>query len=275
MLYLFGMVPTRRAANQDGICPHRAVNRICFFCTRLPTAQRARLHELLQPVTYAVGDSIFHEGERARGVWSICRGQVKLSKYGDEGRSLVTRIIHSGGMIGYRSVLGRTAVYGTAVASEDTKAVFLPAQTFEDLFAREETFRVAVMALMAEDLEHAESLAASMAYNDARSRVLAALAEFRRVRERVVGSLAGWEFSIPRKDLAELTGLTVEAVVRTLKKLEADGVLEIQGRKLRVVDPGAVREHCLHHCTERQPFNAQSQCYCLFDDRWARDAEHE
>ncbi len=264
----------KKSSNSAGtICPHQIDNHSCFFCTRIPAEYRPHLREFLQPVSYEVGDCLFREGDAARGVWSICRGQVRLERYGDEGRPLVTRIVHSGGLIGYRSVLGRTRVYGTAMVTEDMRGVFLHGSTFEELFSREASFRVAVMARMAEDLEHAESLAASMAYNDARSRVLAALAEFRRVREQVVGSLAGWEFKIPRKDLAELTGLTVEGVVRTLKKLEADGILEITGRRLKVVDPYAVREHCLHHCTERQPFNSQSDCYCVFDDRPPSDYE--
>lgn len=238
---------------------------MCFFCTRLAEERFARIRERLSSFECKAGDSLFHEGDEARGLWSVCSGQLNILKQGDEGQPLVTRIIYPGGMVGYRSCLAGTPVGGTATAREDTRGVFMSRSSLEELFAGEPEFRVAVMKLMAEDLEHAESLAASMAYNDARSRVLSALAEFRRVRERIVGTLAGWEFSIPRKDLSELTGLSVEGVVRTLKKLEADGVLEIKGRRITIVDPTAVRSQCLHHCTERQPHNSELQCRCLFD----------
>ncbi len=76
----------------------------------------------------------------------------------------------------------------------------MPRPALEELFAScEPMFRVAIVKLMAEDLEHAESFTASLAYDGARSRVLAALAEFRRVRERVIGTLAGWEFPFREK----------------------------------------------------------------------------
>lgn len=237
---------------------------MCFFCNRIPDQKKTLTNDLLQSVVLEAGEILFHDGEEPRGMWSVCSGQINLQRQGDEGQPLVIRIIYPGGMIGHRSCLAGTPVAGTAVASESTKCVFLSRERLEHLFSSEPSIRMAIMKIMAEDLEHAEGLAASMAYNDARSRVLAALAELRRVRERVVGSLAGWEFSIPRKELAELTGLSVEGVVRTLKKLEADGVLETKGRKVRILDPNAVREQCLHHCTERESNRGESHCHCLF-----------
>lgn len=238
---------------------------MCFFCNRISEERHAAIRDYLQPFTCAAGDALFREGDDPPGLWSVCTGQLNLIKQGDEGQHLVTRIVYPGGMVGHRSVLAGTPMAGTGCAHEETRGVFMARPALEELFAREPEFRAAIMRLMAEDLEHAESLAASMAYNDARSRVLAALAEFRRVRERVVGTLAGWEFSIPRKELAELTGLSVEGVVRTLKKLEADGVISIKGRRIKVVDPTAVRSQCLHHCTERQSHQGEVQCRCLFD----------
>ncbi len=248
-------------------CPHGVRNSLCLFCTGLPAEKQARIFRALSSFALGTGEVLFREGEKATGVWSVCSGQIRVYKTVDEGHVLVTRIADPGGLVGHRAVLADTPLSASGSASEPTKGVFLSRGALEELFATEPAIRATIMRRLAEDLEHAESLAASMAYNDARSRVLAALAEFRRVRERVVGTLAGWEFAIPRKDLAELTGLTVEAVVRTLKKLEADGVVEISGRRIRVVRPGTVREQCLHHCSQVEPYNGERSCRCVFEPR--------
>ncbi len=254
-----------RPSDGSLFCPHSVRNSICFFCNRIPVEKQALFSENLRAFTAEAGEVMFREGDEAPGLWSVCSGRIHLQRISEEGRTLVTRIIYPGGMMGHRSVVSGSVLSGTAVAHERTVGTFMKRSLLERLFATEPTFRIAIMRLLADDLDHAESLAASMAYNDARSRVLAALAEFRRVRERVVGTLAGWEFSIPRKELSELTGLSVEGVVRTLKKLEADGVLETHGRTIRIVDPNAVRQQCLHHCTERQTDRGEDICHCLFE----------
>lgn len=253
------------SADAPLFCPHAIRNSICFFCNRIPIEKRSLVRDNVSTFNAEQGEVIFREGDEAAGLWSVCSGRIHLQRISEEGRALVTRIIYPGGMMGHRSVLSGSVLMSTAVAHGPTVGTFLTRTVLEHLFATEPSFRIAIMRLLAEDLDHAEALAASMAYNDARSRVLAALAEFRRVRERMVGTLAGWEFSIRRKELSELTGLSVEGVVRTLKKLEADGVLEIRGRTIRIVDPYAVRQQCLHHCTERQTDRGADTCHCLFE----------
>jgi CRP/FNR family transcriptional regulator len=46
------------------------------------------------------------------------------------------------------------------------------------------------------------------------------------------------EFVLPlsRKELAELTGLTPESVIRILSRFKSDQVIEIEGKVFRIID---------------------------------------
>ena len=45
-----------------------------------------------------------------------------------------------------------------------------------------------------------------------------------------------FELNLTRKELAELTGLTPESVIRILSKFKADNLINIEGKTIQIVD---------------------------------------
>jgi CRP-like cAMP-binding protein len=54
-------------------------------------------------------------------------------------------------------------------------------------------------------------------------------------KSKITKKLAADKIIIPftRQQLADMTGLRVETVIRTVKKMEKDGKLKIEGHKIR------------------------------------------
>jgi len=51
------------------------------------------------------------------------------------------------------------------------------------------------------------------------------------------------EFELPlsRKDLAELSGMSAETVIRMLKKFNEEGLIAMQGKSFKMKDPDRLR----------------------------------
>ena len=217
-------------------CPVGQVCAECFFGCALTDSARETIVSRRILKSWEKGEFLFHAGEPAEGIWAICRGRVKVFRETEDGKQLILRIAYPGDLVGHRSLLAGNPLSGYGVATEETLTAFLPARTVEYLIENEPTVRTQIMHKLACELGHAESLATNMAYSHAEERVLTALFELGRhdPNETLV---APSELSVPRQELAELAGLTVEATVRTLRRLEHAGILETHGRRISIVDP--------------------------------------
>jgi len=54
-----------------------------------------------------------------------------------------------------------------------------------------------------------------------------------------------FEFALSRKELAELSGMSTESVIRTLKHFQEDGLIKITGKHFEVIDPEGLQKICL------------------------------
>lgn len=218
----------------------------CFFgCVLNDEAHRLILRHR-QVRSWDKGEFVFHAGEEPHGIWSVCKGRIKVFKETESGKQLTIRIAVPGDLVGHRSLLAGQPLSGYGVVLEDALTAYLPAAVVTKLIELDPDVRTRIIHKLAGDLGHAETLATSMAYNRAEQRLLAAIAELCHNSGEFGDEYPArpFELAAPRQELAELSGLTVEATVRTLRRLEEARVLECHGRRISVLDPRALREAC-------------------------------
>ena len=213
----------------------------CFF----GVAVSERAHRLIATHrsvrTWAKGEYLFHSGDDAHGVWAICSGRVKVFKETEDGKQLTIRIALPGELVGHRSLLAGEPLSGYGMAMEPVVSAYLPAHAVMTLIDTEATVREQIIHKLADELGHAETLATSMAYHPAEERLIAAIMELCR---RDGDYHEPIELVAPRLDLAELAGLTVEATVRVLRRLEEAGLVEAHGRRIQILNPRLLAERC-------------------------------
>ncbi len=215
----------------------------CFFgCAVTEEAHRTiSVHRAVR--TWEKGSYIFRVGEEPHGIWSVCRGRVKVFKETENGKQLTLRIAVPGDLVGHRSLLSgsRLSAYGVAL-DEAVVTAYLPGRVVMRLIETDACIREHMLHHLADELGHAESLATSMAYSRAEQRLISAVSELCRnsngCREGTPNDIIA-----PRQELAELAGLTVEATVRTLRRLEEAGVLQAHGHHIRIIDPSLLESH--------------------------------
>jgi CRP-like cAMP-binding protein len=172
----------------------------------------------------------FAEGDEPEGVFLIIQGRIKLVRSSEEGRE---QVLHEEGpeaTLAEVPVFDGAGYVASAVAVEDSVLFFVPRGPLLRTLDRVPGSALEVIQVLA-----------------ARVRKLAAVIEdlsLRDVLERTAGYLlrqsrAGGdavELPATREQLAAHLGTVREQVSRALSQLKASGTIEVDGRRVRVID---------------------------------------
>ncbi len=173
---------------------------------------------------YASGSVLYREGDVASGLYIILAGKVRVSR-DFKSRSQILHTEGAGGVLGEIPVFGGGTFPATAVATEATRCVYLPADALERLLRDEPSFarfalrRIAVRARSL--LQRIDELTAKTITSRVAAYVLARAA---------AESSDGFALGMSQESLAEELGTAREVVVRALGALVDAGAIQRNGR---------------------------------------------
>ena len=185
------------------------------------------------------GQILFEEGGHPAGLYCINRGRIKLYKTGSNGKEQVIRLAKQGDVVGYRSLISGGAYSASAAVLEDAAICFIPKSTFLSLLKECSSFNARVMEVLCHDLATAEQRELSFAQRSVKERLaetLLMLKEFYGVEADGV-TLRG---APNREDLANMVGTATETVIRLLSDFKKRNIIELDLKKIRIVNPGAL-----------------------------------
>ncbi|MBI4209076.1 MAG: Crp/Fnr family transcriptional regulator [Deltaproteobacteria bacterium] len=179
---------------------------------------------------------IFYEGNEPFGVFCVNSGKVKIYKMDTNGHQQIVRLSGAGDIIGYRSLLSNEPYHATAETLEEATICFFDKKTFFHVLETHPTTAFHVMGLLARDLRHAEQQMASIAHKNVRERLAELLLVFRVKYGEKAKKGIRLNISLSREELAELIGTTQESVIRLISEFKQDGLIDVQGREITLLD---------------------------------------
>ncbi len=192
------------------------------------------------------GEEIFREGGRPMGVFCMNNGKVKITKMGDEGKEQIVRFARPGDILGYRSLISGESYSGSAVALEDSSICFIPKSTITKLIETNHHFSLELMKLLSHDLREAENKMTDLAQKPVRERLAEALL-FIKETYGFKDDNQTLNVNLTREDLANVVGTATETTIRLLSDLKSEGIIELDGRKIKFVNtPELIRIANLH-----------------------------
>lgn len=184
---------------------------------------------------YKKGQTIFYEGNHANGLYCIYDGKVKLSKLGDDGKEQIVRFAKTSDILGYRSLLSDEPYHATATAMEDCHVCLLSKEKFMKLMENDPKLSLSVVQLLSKDLRSAEQLLIDIAQKSVKERIAEALV----LLKNTFGCLEDGEtlsVTLTRSEIADIAGTTTETTIRTLAQLSDNGLIELLGKRIRIID---------------------------------------
>lgn len=186
---------------------------------------------------YKRGNIIYHEDNRINGYYCVNSGIVKMYKTGIDGKEQIIRFAKKGDIIGYRSVLSKELACTTAKVIEDAMLCFIPADSLFDLVKNNSGFAMNLMQLTCKELGEANNYITDIAQKTVRERLAEVLLllkdRFDLDEDQIL------KISLTREELANLVGTATESVIRLLSEFKGDQLIELQGRKIKMLNlPG-------------------------------------
>jgi len=185
---------------------------------------------------YHKGEVIFREGTIPPGIFIIRSGKVKKYKSDKYGKEQIVYVAGEGELIGYHAVLSEERYPDSAAALEKSLLSFIPKEDFLEILQRSPYFTQRLLKALSHEFTVFTNSISVFAQRTAHERLAIALIV---LREKFKGAnFTGTEpdLNISRTDLANMAGIAKDNVIRLLKDFKEEGILETDGRKIRITD---------------------------------------
>ena len=177
------------------------------------------------------GEVLFNKGDMPRYYFQILSGAVKMNNFNDEGKEFVQGLFSEGDSFGEPPLFLKDTYPANAVAIVCSKVFLLPKDKFMELLMANPEIHLNVTTNLAKRLYYKSIMASEISSQEPEHRVLKLMDYFKTKIDKVPPG-SKYKVEITRQQIADLTGLRVETVIRSIKSLEKKGELVISNRKV-------------------------------------------
>jgi CRP-like cAMP-binding protein len=185
---------------------------------------------------YAAGELIFSEGDACPGLHVIESGFVKIFKSSASGREQVLALDGPGHSIAELPVFDGGKYPASAMAMQDTVLLFVSKQDFQTLCLQHPQVALKVLRVVGRRLRGLVSIIEELSFTTVRQRLASLLLRLAREGKKIEGGGVRIELPATNQELAAQIGTVRELVSRNLSRLQAAGIVEIEGRTVTVSD---------------------------------------
>ncbi|HEY9048854.1 MAG TPA: response regulator [Ohtaekwangia sp.] len=179
---------------------------------------------------------VFSEGDAPQYIYFIKTGSVKVFKAHPDGKELITNIYHENDFFGFEPILDGNVYTESAVSMQDSELVLIPKLDFVTLLQSHPDVSKGFIALLCRKVSEKEKQLLNLAYNSVRQRTAEALLKVTQLKD------SKDNIQISRDDLAKMVGTASESVIRVLSDFKDEKLIEIEGGKIRIVQPAKLEK---------------------------------
>lgn len=182
-------------------------------------------------VVFEKNQVIIKQRETAKYYFQVISGSVKMCNFNDEGKEFIQGIFVAGEGFGEPPLFTGEPYPANAIATSSVIAIQLKKENFLELLEKNQKFHLEITTTLAKRLYFKTIMAAEISSQYPEHRVLK-LIDYFKIRKNKLPQESIYKVDITRQQIADLTGLRVETVIRAIKSLEKKGELEIKDRKV-------------------------------------------
>jgi CRP/FNR family transcriptional regulator, polysaccharide utilization system transcription regulator len=183
---------------------------------------------------YKRGTIIYEEGSRISGFYCVQKGIIKIFKTGIDGREQIIRFAKKGDIMGFRSTLSNELACTTAKVIEDALICFVPGHEVIHLVKTNGNFAMELLKIACKELGEANDYITDIAQKTVRERLAEVLIHLKSTFN--IDREGYLQVSLTREELASIVGTATESVIRLLSEFKSDGLIEMQGRRIKLND---------------------------------------
>src|SRR5690348_18118551 len=187
------------------------------------------------------GELLFQEGDTCTGLFLVATGKIRIFKLSPAGREQTLAIEGQGSSFAELPVFDGGKYPASASAVEDTEVLFISRKDFQNYCREHPEVALKVLAVVGARLRRLVGIIEDLSFTTVRQRLISLL--LRRAQESGITTKEGIRVALhtTHQDLAAELGTVRELVSRNLSRLQAEGLLEVDGRTIIVKDLPALK----------------------------------
>ncbi|MFT3907795.1 MAG: Crp/Fnr family transcriptional regulator [Ferruginibacter sp.] len=178
---------------------------------------------------YKKGSFIINEGAAARFYFQLVSGEVKMCNTGDDGQEFIQGLFREGDSFGEPPLFLDKSYPASAIAITDCEIMVLEKSKLLLLLLENFDMQVKLLQTLSKRLYFKTMMSKEITLHDAGHRIIT-LIDFMKKQDGIKD--APYAVTLTRQQVADLTGLRVETVIRTMKHLVEKKQLQQKGRKI-------------------------------------------
>lgn len=178
----------------------------------------------------SAGEVIFQEGSTCHFYYQLVSGSVRWINVDEEGNEFIQTIIDEGECFGEIPLFDEGPYAATAIAEEGSVLIRLHRSSFSQLLKDSPEIHFAFSRLLAKRVRFKFLLLKSLALNAPEARI-ATLINYLKTENKNFCPKCN-QLKLTRQQIADMTGLRVETVIRAMRNMHDKGELVIEKGKV-------------------------------------------
>ena len=187
------------------------------------------------------GELLFGEGDPCTGLFLVASGKIRIFKLSAAGREQVLAVEGPGSSFAELPVFDGGNYPAAASALEDANVLFISRKDFQNFCREHPDVALKVIAVVGSRLRRLVGIIEELSFTTVRQRLIAVVLRLAEAGGRPSKEGVHLELTKSHQDLAAELGTVRELVSRNLSRLQAEGFLEVDGRKIIIKDPAGLR----------------------------------
>ncbi|SIQ82535.1 cAMP-binding domain of CRP or a regulatory subunit of cAMP-dependent protein kinases [Chryseobacterium sp. RU37D] len=179
---------------------------------------------------YNAKDIIYQEGDPALYYYQITKGKIKQNSYNEEGKEFIQNILGENQSFGDPMLFLEKYYIMNAICLTPAEVIRMPKNNFLEMLEKNPKLSLEMNACLSQRLYFKAIMLQSISSQNPVLRLKGLLNYLKSYNADECEQC--FHVELTRQQIANLTGLRVETVIRALKKMEKQGELKIDNRKI-------------------------------------------
>lgn len=180
-------------------------------------------------------EHLFHQNDAFHSIYAVLSGSIKTLTLSDDGHEQITAFYFPGELIGLDAI-NHNRHPSSAKALETTSICEIPFDQLETLSMQLPSLHHQLLRLMSKEILHDEDMLMLLGKKTAVERLATLLLNLSRRFETRGFSPSEFHLNMSRNDIGNYLGLAVETISRLFTRFQEQGLLEVSGKHIRLLN---------------------------------------
>lgn len=184
---------------------------------------------------------VFSEGEPCTGLYVVADGTIRIFKTSPNGREQVLGIEGPGSSVAELPVFDGGSYPASVSSLSKSKLIFISRKDFQALVMEHPEVALKVLKVVGARLRRLVGIIEELSFTTVRHRLAAHLLRLAKTQGTKTADGVSFQLAGSQQELASHIGTVRELVSRNMSRLQAEGILSMNGKEIVVTDMNALQ----------------------------------